>query len=784
MNKAIYRLLRIFGTLALMLTAFHSVHALPLLDGEVYYVSPAGNDNAPGTQNQPWRTIQKAANTMPAGSTAIVLAGNYPERVRVQRPSLTFQAQGDVTGQGFVIQADRITIRGFTLTNWGQSYTTGNGAYVANAGQCVIENNRFLYNIWGGVQLADTSHDCIVRNNIFFRNGMFAAEVMGSNHLIENNDVSHVIQRHPCSTSTASWLDSDGFRFHGNGHIFRGNYVHDMPFGKEGYNKTACNVQELANLANDYVSNSHMDCFQTYGGDHVAASNILFDGNRCDLPPASDWIGGAAKMFQGTQGTHHLTFINNLGIVDFIGEFENANTISFTHNTFIGSGHLHSQGIQFYDTTGVYVHYNVFYNQANGIGHLWPIRSTLDEGDNSVYRMGGAPKRAAAPGDLWNINPMLDGNYRPLPGSPLCLPNLQYIGAFPCSLAVTPTFTALPPTATNTVTPTFTAIPPVVTDTVAPTSTTLPSLATGVVVPTFTAIPPLATGTVTQTPSNTPAATIVMPTNVNVGQTASAIVNLNGVPAEGYKSAEFTCTYDPTLVKISNIVVSDLFGADPVVALVNPQNGSFIVAVAGSQSRMATASGPAFTFDLTSLQAGQFAIGCQTRVSKGDNIFIEVATANAPLTILGASTTSIPSPAIASSNLAGQVLATKAVTISLYNPEGVAVVETKTNSDGIFSLTAPPGVYTVVATANGFLSAQGQAALTAGETSIKLPITLIAGDVDGNNVIDQYDAMTIAMNYHTALFEAADLNADGIIDIGDLEVLSFNYRAAGALNWP
>jgi parallel beta-helix repeat protein len=742
MNKAIYRLLRILGIILLTLSLSHNVYAsglsLPALEGQAYYVSPTGNDSAPGTQEQPWRTIQKAADSMPAGSIAIVLAGNYPERVRIQRPSLTFQAQGEVTSQGFVIQANYITIRGFTLTNWGQSYTTGNGVYVVNAGNCVIENNRFLYNTWGGVQLADTSHDCVVRNNVFFRNAMFAAEVMGSNHRIENNDVSHIIQRHPCSTSTAWWLDSDAFRFHGSGHVFKGNYVHDMPFGGEGYDQTACSIEALTNLENDYVSNSHMDCFQTYGGDHVAASNILFDGNRCDLPSANEWIGGAAKMFQGTQGTHDLTFVNNLGIVDFVGEFENASALSFVHNTFIGSDHSHSQGLQLYDSSGVYVHYNVFYNQANGIGHLWPVRSTVDEGNNAVYRTGGAPKRAAAPGDVWNINPMLDGNYHPLPGSPICLPNGEYMGAFPCSPAMTPTFVAM-------------------------------------------------TETATPAPSSTPTTTIDMPTSIQTGDTVSAAVNLSGVPAEGYKSAEFTCTYDPNLVQINNIVVSGLFGTDAVTAIVAPQNGYFIVAIAGSNSQMATTSGAAFTFDLTGLQTGQVTVGCQTRVSRGDNLFTEIASIGAPLTILDLSFTPTPAftplPAPPMPVLVGQVLASKAVTVSLYNADRSVVATVTVNSDGIFSLTAPAGLYTVVATANGFLSAQGEAVLIEGETSIKLPISLIAGDIDGNNVIDQFDAMSIAMNYNTHLLEAADLNADGVIDVGDLEILSFHYRTAGALNW-
>jgi len=50
-------------------------------------------------------------------------------------------------------------------------------------------------------------------------------------------------------------------------------------------------------------------------------------------------------------------------------------------------------------------------------------------------------------------------------------------------------------------------------------------------------------------------------------------------------------------------------------------------------------------------------------------------------------------------------------------------------------------------------------------------------------VIDQFDAMTIGMSYNTAEPEAADLNADAIINVLDLELLAANYRAADALNW-
>jgi hypothetical protein len=43
--------------------------------------------------------------------------------------------------------------------------------------------------------------------------------------------------------------------------------------------------------------------------------------------------------------------------------------------------------------------------------------------------------------------------------------------------------------------------------------------------------------------------------------------------------------------------------------------------------------------------------------------------------------------------------------------------------------------------------------------------------------------MTIGMNYNTASPDAADLNADGVINVLDLEMLAGNYRASGALNW-
>lgn len=46
-----------------------------------YYVSTKGKDTNPGTLEQPWRTIQKAADTLAPGDTAWIRKGRYRERV-------------------------------------------------------------------------------------------------------------------------------------------------------------------------------------------------------------------------------------------------------------------------------------------------------------------------------------------------------------------------------------------------------------------------------------------------------------------------------------------------------------------------------------------------------------------------------------------------------------------------------------------------------------------------------------------------------------------------------
>jgi Protein of unknown function (DUF1565) len=104
-----------------------------------YYVSVNGNDANVGTQAQPWRTIQQAANT--GSGTIYVLAGTYPERVKVTRAGLIFEAQGVVTMKGFTIAANDTTVRGFNISDTPFGDQDGWGIWVT-ANNSIVKNNH------------------------------------------------------------------------------------------------------------------------------------------------------------------------------------------------------------------------------------------------------------------------------------------------------------------------------------------------------------------------------------------------------------------------------------------------------------------------------------------------------------------------------------------------------------------------------------------------------------------------------------------------------------------
>ena len=132
--------------------------ALPVGAAE-YYVSPNGNDTSgTGSQSRPWKTIQKAANTMSAGDTCHVMDGEYAEMVR--------PARSGAAGQyiSFVAEGQSVELNGARrITGW--TVHSGN-IWKASAawdfGEVFVDRQRMVLARWPNLTSGD-----IYRPNFF-----------------------------------------------------------------------------------------------------------------------------------------------------------------------------------------------------------------------------------------------------------------------------------------------------------------------------------------------------------------------------------------------------------------------------------------------------------------------------------------------------------------------------------------------------------------------------------------------------------------------------------------
>ena len=108
--------------------------------GTTYYVAKTGNDSNPGTASQPWRTIQKAANTAAAGDTVYVRAGTYNEKVIVKNSG----APGAyITFSAYSGETPIIDVSGISMNNYFEGgFTVYEKNYIQLLGFKVINSTR------------------------------------------------------------------------------------------------------------------------------------------------------------------------------------------------------------------------------------------------------------------------------------------------------------------------------------------------------------------------------------------------------------------------------------------------------------------------------------------------------------------------------------------------------------------------------------------------------------------------------------------------------------------
>ncbi|MGL4598819.1 MAG: DUF1565 domain-containing protein, partial [Bacteroidia bacterium] len=113
--------------------AFLSLLSYAVTAQTQYFVNPAGNNNNPGTLNQPWQTIQHAADNATPGSVVQIMAGTYNEKISINvsgigNNRITFQNYigqlaildgTNIAGNAMIeiVNQNSITIRGLEIRN-------------------------------------------------------------------------------------------------------------------------------------------------------------------------------------------------------------------------------------------------------------------------------------------------------------------------------------------------------------------------------------------------------------------------------------------------------------------------------------------------------------------------------------------------------------------------------------------------------------------------------------------------------------------------------------------
>jgi len=130
-------------------------------DADVFYVSPSGSDSNPGTEEEPWRTIQKAADTLVPGQTVYLRAGTYEERVV---PSASGAADNYITYAAY--PDETVTIDGATIIvpEWGGLFDITGQEYIRVRGLRVVNAGPNPHN--PGIQVDGGSHIIVEYNTV------------------------------------------------------------------------------------------------------------------------------------------------------------------------------------------------------------------------------------------------------------------------------------------------------------------------------------------------------------------------------------------------------------------------------------------------------------------------------------------------------------------------------------------------------------------------------------------------------------------------------------------
>ena len=319
-----------------------------------YYVASNGSDSNPGTATRPWKTIQKAADTLVAGESVYIRQGTYHEHVIVansgsQGKFITFQ---NYPGETVVIDGEKSR-----PTFWSGLFSMFNKQYIKVIGLKMVNSN--LYGI-----LADSCDHIYIQDcEVFYSEHGGIVFEGGSNAFISNCDVHH--NNDDVQNASHEAISFDGVN------TFEVEYCQVHHNEEEGidakYGATNGNIHHN-NVYENNGPNIYID----------AANNINIFNNRVHNtsglygPKSGIMLSVEASYNYNQDNLYSINLYNNL-----------------IYNNYCGISFWTESGASSYTNYhDIYIVNNVIYNNTKGNGCGFEISNSSPEmfSDNLVIR--------------------------------------------------------------------------------------------------------------------------------------------------------------------------------------------------------------------------------------------------------------------------------------------------------------------------------------------------------------------------------------------------------------
>lgn len=307
------------------------------------YVAPNGSDSNPGTQDEPFRTIGRAAQIVTPGTTVHVAPGIY---------SGSFKTLVSGTAEA------RITFE--STEKWGAKIVPP-----LNSGSSTAWFNRGNYVDIIGFEIDGTQY----QGGTKWLSGIYNG---GSYDAIRNNHVHHIANDVPCESTGGAGIGVDSY-YRGTRSELTGNNVHDI--GPEG-----CRFLHGIHISTQAVVKNNVVYRVSGSGIHLwrDASQVTVAGNT--VAGAHTGILVGSGDYYHTKGPNDGTQVHN-NIV-----FDNRHGVQELGNT--GKNNSYRNNLVHGNTAGDW-------KLADGIHHSGTVSST--PGFRS-YSRDGTPDFRLAPG--------------------------------------------------------------------------------------------------------------------------------------------------------------------------------------------------------------------------------------------------------------------------------------------------------------------------------------------------------------------------------------------------